>query len=35
VKATIKRVVLIKHDGTEVLQTPSVFWGCSIDLQKK
>ncbi len=35
VKATIQRVVLIKNDGTEVLQTPSVFWGCLIDLQKK
>ena len=35
VKATIKRVVLIKTDDTEEVQTPSVFWGCSIDLQKK
>ncbi|MBR6539231.1 MAG: glycoside hydrolase family 5 protein [Bacteroides sp.] len=35
VKATIKRIVLIKTDDTEEVQTPSVFWGCTIDLQKK
>lgn len=29
----LKRVVLIKADGTEETCTPSVFWGCSLELQ--
>ena len=32
VKTVIKRAVLIKHDGTEEEQIPSVFWGCIINL---
>lgn len=31
-KATIKRAVLIKKDGTEEVQTPSSFWGCEVKL---
>lgn len=32
-KTTIKRAVLIKQDGTEEEQIPSVFWGCIVGLQ--
>ena len=29
---TLKRVVLVKADGTEEECAPSVFWGCSVEL---
>ncbi|MBR4048083.1 MAG: glycoside hydrolase family 5 protein [Bacteroides sp.] len=34
VKTTIKRAVLIRHDGTEEVQTPSSFWGCEVILNQ-
>lgn len=33
-KATIKRSVLIKHDGTEEVQLPTSFWGCEVEIVK-
>lgn len=33
-EVTIKRVLLIRKDGTEEGQIPSAFWGCSVKIKK-